>query len=119
MTEYTYIGSELELFSHASNWEAYHARLIRTYLGDEVLEVARASGLRRLRYAVGIETLGLPRTRPGARMLAARVAKGHLPGCCEVRVGTLSELGQENMFDSMEHNAFAYSGLHVLFHGVL
>jgi hypothetical protein len=86
---------------HLELWRAYYTNLIRPYLGDEVLEVARASGLRRLRCAVGTETLGLPRTRPGARMLAARVAKGHLPGCCEVRVGTLSELGQENTFDSV------------------
>ena len=44
LTEYTYIGSELELFSHASNWKAYHARLIRPYLGDEVLEVGAGIG---------------------------------------------------------------------------
>ena len=44
MADYTYIGSELELFSEASNWKAYYARLIRPYLGEEVLEVGAGIG---------------------------------------------------------------------------
>jgi hypothetical protein len=103
LTEYSYIGSELELFSHASNWKAYHASLIRPYLGDEVLEVGAGIGATTASLYSGNQKrwVCLEPDLALARTLADRIVKGHLPGCCEVRVGTLSELGQENTFDSV------------------
>ena len=44
MTEYTYVGQELDLFAHAVNWKAYfHARLAPFIRGD-VLELGAGIG---------------------------------------------------------------------------
>lgn len=44
MSEYTYVGSELDLFAHAVNWKAYfHARLA-PYIQGDVLEIGAGIG---------------------------------------------------------------------------
>ncbi|WP_242919877.1 class I SAM-dependent methyltransferase [Pontibacter liquoris] len=40
-----YIGSELELFSHAVNWKNYFARAITPYIKGDVLEVGAGLGV--------------------------------------------------------------------------
>jgi SAM-dependent methyltransferase len=40
----TYIGNELELFSHARNWKRYWASEIRKYVDGDVLEVGAGIG---------------------------------------------------------------------------
>ena len=41
---YEYVGSELELFSHAVNWKAYLRKQIRPYVHGDVLEVGAGIG---------------------------------------------------------------------------
>lgn len=103
MAEYAYLGSELELFSRASNWKAYHGRLIRPYLADEVLEVGAGIGATTNSLYKGHQRrwVCLEPDPELARTLSQRAAEGRLPDCCEVKVGTLSELGPEEMFDTI------------------
>jgi Methyltransferase domain len=111
VAEYTYVGSELELFSEASHWKAYCARLIHPYLGEEVLEVGAGIGATTGSLCEGRQKRWVClEPDPGlARTLERGIADGRLPECCEVRVGTLSNLSQEDIFhtvvyiDVLEH----------------
>lgn len=96
---YTYTGSELDVFSLASNWKAYYKKLIEEYLGDEVLEIGAG---------IGATTEAL--CDPGKKKWvclepdpaqAARIKQRNLPPCCEVREGTLSSLDARESFDSI------------------
>ncbi len=103
MTNYTYLGSELELFSRASNWKAYYAHLIRPYLGNEVLEVGAGIGATTGSLCKGEQKRWVclepdPRL---AHALEQHIAGKRLPECCEVQVGTLSTLGHEEEFDTI------------------
>ena len=101
MTSYSYIGSELDIFSRASNWKAYYGQLIRDYIGKEVLEVGAG---------IGATTASLCRddiTRwlclePDPK-LASRIGylieNGELPKYCEVRIGTLNDIPEK--FDTV------------------
>lgn len=44
MTEFHYVGSELDLFAHARNWKSYWQSQILPFLGQEVLEVGAGLG---------------------------------------------------------------------------
>jgi hypothetical protein len=42
--EYSYVGTELEIFQHATNWKAYYARSMRPFIRGDVLEVGAGLG---------------------------------------------------------------------------
>ena len=44
MNDFSYVGSELELFARATRWKSYFGRRLRPYLGAAVLEVGCTSG---------------------------------------------------------------------------
>jgi SAM-dependent methyltransferase len=44
MSEFKYVGSELELFAAASNWKAYWSRQLRPFLRGDILEVGAGIG---------------------------------------------------------------------------
>src|SRR4051812_30286349 len=44
MSEYEYVGQELDLFSHASRWKAYWSSLIRPLVKGDVLDVGAGQG---------------------------------------------------------------------------
>ncbi len=44
MTDFSYIGNELELFSHAKNWKNYLQLLAQKYLQGNILEVGAGIG---------------------------------------------------------------------------
>jgi SAM-dependent methyltransferase len=44
MTEFTYVGSELELFAEVANWKSYWSSRIRPFIGGNVLEVGAGIG---------------------------------------------------------------------------
>jgi len=103
MTNYTYLGSELELFSQASNWKAYYERFMRPYLGDEVLEVGAGIGTT-TSYLCKKDQKRWVCLEPDpvlAHTLGQRISEGDLPKCCKVEVGKLSELGREEVFDTI------------------
>jgi SAM-dependent methyltransferase len=103
VSSFVYVGSELELFAHVTNWKSYFAARIRSHLGDEVLEAGAGLGA----------TTRILCTRPHRRWvclepdaqltatLQATLAAGQLPECCQARVGTLSDLDGADLFDSI------------------
>lgn len=102
MTNLTYVGSELELFDKASNWKAYLGRLLEGYLGDEVLEVGAGIGATTARLCGGSQRrwVCLEPDPALAATLQRRVTET-LPRCCEARLGTISDLNREEVFDSI------------------
>jgi SAM-dependent methyltransferase len=44
MSEFKYVGSELDLFATASNWKAYWSRQLRPFLRGDILEVGAGIG---------------------------------------------------------------------------
>jgi SAM-dependent methyltransferase len=103
MTDYTYVGSELELFRNATNWKSYWSALIQGYIGDEVLEVGAG---------IGATTQVLCDDHSGrwvclepdpnlAKELECLIADNTLPAHCEISVGTLSDLAREEVFDTI------------------
>ena len=100
MTSYRYVGSELELFREAKNWKDYYARMIRGYLGAEVLEVGAG---------IGGTTKMLCRAQhdrwvclePDVLLVDTLKADPTLPAICEVRQGSLADLPTEECFDAI------------------
>src|SRR6478672_7490075 len=104
MTDYTYVGQELEHFSRAKNWKSYFRSHIDPYLGDEVLEVgAGIGGTTRLlnrrmhRRWVCLEPDG---------QLAFRLREGQAveplgTADCQVVVGSLASQLHGQQFDSI------------------
>jgi SAM-dependent methyltransferase len=100
--EFSYVGSELELFSAATNWKGYFRDQIAPYLGEDVLEVGAGLGGTTRVLCRGSErrwTCLEPDPALAAR-LEAEIRSGSLPGCCEARVGTIEGLGEGETFDT-------------------
>lgn len=102
-TEIDYVGSELDVFSHAKNWKAYWARMIEPFLGDEVLDVgagigATAINLSHRTYKTWVELEPDPK-------LAERIVQGQesgkVPTSYQVRVGTTCDLPESELFDTV------------------
>ncbi len=104
MTDYTYIGSELDVFALATNWKAYYRKHIESYIGGEVLEVGAGIGATTLTLNRGGHTrwLCLEPDPALASQTSRLVESGELPAGCEVRVGTVGELeAHEETFDTV------------------
>jgi SAM-dependent methyltransferase len=102
--EYSYVGSELDVFNLAANWKSYYHRLVARYIGAEVLEVGAG---------IGATTEALSRRAPHARWVCLEPDAGlaeriegmlgarRLPAFCQVRVGTVADLADEELFDTI------------------
>ena len=102
MPESSYIGSELEIFQHAVNWKRYYGKLIKPYLGKEVLEVGAGIGATTEILLTGEQTRWVC-LEPDSSLVAEivkKIANGSLPPICEPRVGDISSLGENERFDS-------------------
>lgn len=101
--DFEYIGSELEIFRHATNWKNYYGRLIRPFFGRDVLEVGAGIGATTESLATGAENRWIC-LEPDAQMAAEierKRAAGELPANCEIITETLAELGADEKFDSI------------------
>ena len=101
-----YVGDELELFQHCTNWKASIARQIRPFLGSRVLEVgAGLGGTTSVLLADGVG--GVQQwdcLEPDAGLCAQieqKVASGELPSICRARVGTLTDLDPDERYDTV------------------
>lgn len=103
MTEYTYVGSELDLFSAAVNWKAYWRSQIEAYLGAEVLEVGAGIGGTTKQLCAGRHKrwVCLEPDEQLAQRLAQEIEERNLPANCEVSIGTLADLEEQNSFDTL------------------
>lgn len=103
MTDFSYIGSELDVFALASNWKAYYRGRVEKYLGAEVLEVGAGIGSTTAVLCRGRHSrwVCLEPDPAQAAQIAGRIERGQLPACCEARVGTTSDLPEGERFDSV------------------
>lgn len=103
MSNLSYQGSELELFEKAKNWKAYYQSLIKEYLGPEVLEVGAGIGstTRALCSPKQSRWLCLEPDLALGERLKSLISNHELPSACQVRVGLVTDLKTEEMFDTI------------------
>ena len=102
MTNYSYIGSELELFREAHNWKAYYSHFLKRYLGNEVLEVGAGIGATTESLCQGQKRWVCLEPDPVLlNTLKSSITQGSLPQCCEGKLGTLSDLNYKEKFASI------------------
>lgn len=103
MTDFSYIGAELEIFQHAANWKTYYGDLIRPYFGAEVLEVGAGIGATTESLCGGDyeRWICLEPDQTMAAEIEAKIADGKLPECCRTMTATLAEMDAGECFDSI------------------
>jgi SAM-dependent methyltransferase len=101
--DFSYIGTELDLFSLATNWKRYWSGAIKPYLGATVLDVGAGKGAtaRLLAGAPGQNWLALEPDSQFADCIRADVTAGNIAANCDVRVGTLDAVGTDETFDTI------------------
>ncbi len=101
MTEARYVGTELEIFAHATNWKSYVRSQVRPYLTGDVLEVGAG---------IGAATLALNEGGPRRWVclepdstLAARIQATVSTSLrnCEIVIGTLDTMDSKSQFDAI------------------
>jgi hypothetical protein len=102
----SYVGGELELFSKATNWKAYYGGLLKGFLKGDVLEVGAGIGAGAQAMCDGSQSrwLCLEPDPELCGVILDRIQNRSLPACCEVKTGTLRDLGgqaDENKFDAI------------------
>ena len=100
---FSYVGSELDLFSKATNWKGYFRDQITPYLGEDVLEVGAGIGGTTRALCRGSERRWtcLEPDASLASTLEAEIRSGPLPACCAARVGTIDGLDEGETFDTI------------------
>lgn len=99
MTQLSYVGTELEIFSRAVNWKRYWADRIRPYIRGAVLEVGAGTGINTpfLKTADCASWLCL---EPDAQLADQLHPRCETLGC-EVLVGTLEDVPAPLGFDTI------------------
>ncbi|MDJ0633903.1 MAG: methyltransferase domain-containing protein [Xenococcaceae cyanobacterium MO_188.B29] len=102
MSQFTYVGTELELFAEAKNWKNYIRVLFRKYIKGDVLEVGAGIGsnTRLLSRSQYIKWLCL---EPDNELFHALEKSIDLNGItnCYAHNGTIDILNNEQFFDSI------------------
>ncbi|MBC7899534.1 MAG: class I SAM-dependent methyltransferase [Saprospiraceae bacterium] len=103
MTDFTYIGSELDVFAFASNWKSYYKGLIAEYIGRNVLEVGAGIGATTQTLCDGSQErwICLEPDPKLADQIKTKIDSGELPKCCTARNGTVAEMSGSDKFDSI------------------
>ena len=103
MTDFSYIGSELEIFQHATNWKTYYGNLTRPFFGGEVLEVGAGIGATTESLCAGNyeRWVCLEPDRRLAAEIDSKIVAGKLPECCRTMTATLAEMNADEKFDSI------------------
>jgi SAM-dependent methyltransferase len=99
VAECKYVGNELEIFAHAVNWKSYVRAKIQRFLRGQVLEVGAGIGTGTQEFYDGTQERWVC-LEPDPN-LAQQIPVKSFPNSdrCEVRVGTLAELGDGEFFD--------------------
>jgi SAM-dependent methyltransferase len=102
MSQFTYVGTELELFAEAKNWKNYLRVLLRRYIKGDVLEVGAGIGsntrlLCRSQYHKWICLEPDPQL---FQVLESSIASNGIVDCY-ARNGTLDSLNDEQLFDAI------------------
>ena len=101
MTDFAYVGNELSLFAGATTWKSYVRFHLRSYLSGDILEVGAGIGAATATFYDGTQRRWV--CLEPDRELANRIKSNLPPGLanCEVVVGTVSDLGPGEQFDSI------------------
>lgn len=101
MNDFRYVGTELDVFVHATNWKSYVRANLRQYLRGDVLEVGAGIGAATQLLNDGTQRRWL--CLEPDRLLANRIRSSLPPGLqnCEIVVGRLSDLALSEMFDAI------------------
>jgi SAM-dependent methyltransferase len=95
---FVYVGSELDVFAHATNWKKYFSSAIRPYVRRTVLEVG--AGIGATTEAVHNEAVSRWVCLEPDAALAERIDAAAM-NPCEVRIGTLDAVGDHESFDTI------------------
>jgi hypothetical protein len=103
MNKQYYVGSELELFSQASNWKNYYSNLVQNYVGSNVLEVGAGIGSTTSYLCQGKHSswVCLEPDLVLANQIQTAIIMGHLPEYCKVQIGTLADLSHNETFNTI------------------
>jgi len=102
-TEFSYVGSELELFGRATNWKTYFGARLRPYISGSVIEVGAGLGSS-TKYLCDLNHarwLCLDPDPKHVSHLNDLIAGGNLPPFCEARRGILADLGPDERADTI------------------
>ena len=101
--EFAYVGSELDLFSKATNWKRHFGGQVGPFLGRDVLEVGAGLGGTTRALCRGHErrwTCLEPDPSLAGR-IDEEIRSGRLPACCETFVGTVGDIDESRTFDTI------------------
>jgi SAM-dependent methyltransferase len=98
-----YSGTELELFATANNWKRYVATFIAPHIGERVLDVGAGIGSHiPFLFGIGVrDWVCLEPDQELASRLARDIADRELPAACRVVTGTLDQIGEMELFDTI------------------
>jgi SAM-dependent methyltransferase len=103
MEKFSYIGSELEIFNHATKWKNYYANHLRNFLGKEVLEVGAGIGGTTKILCSNHQTrwVCLEPDQTLLSQIEKQISEGILPACCEAKAANSAEIETSELFDSI------------------
>jgi hypothetical protein len=99
MSDFQYMGSELEIFAHASHWKSYVQSKLRQYLVGDVLEVGAGIGGTTQTLNDGTQQRWVC-LEPDSGFAKKIGSLPHLRNC-EVLVGMLADLDSQEKFDAI------------------
>ena len=101
MTDFAYVGNELDLFADATNWKSYVHFHLQAYLSGDILEVGAGIGSATVALNHRVQRRWV--CLEPDRALADRL-KSNIPAeltKCEVMVGTVADLAPDERFDGI------------------
>jgi SAM-dependent methyltransferase len=103
MTAIPYVGQELDVFAHATNWKHYWSSAIRACLTGDVLEVGAGIGANtEFLWNDHVSSWTCLEPDPAlAERLRSRLASRTDLAACKIVVGTLETMGSNPQFDAI------------------
>ena len=102
MSEFTYIGKELELFAQAKNWKSYIKSFLKKYIHGNVLEVGAGLGsnTQLLKDSSYSQWLSLEPDYQLFQILENSLVSNDLTNC-SAYYGTIDNLSQDKLFETI------------------
>ena len=103
MSEIPYIGNELHLFQHASNWKQYYAKNLKPFIKGDVLEVGAGIGSTTNYLCDGSHRSWLC-LEPDSNLfkeLETKIENKELPDRCTCIKGIVADLKSDKKFDTI------------------
>jgi 2-polyprenyl-3-methyl-5-hydroxy-6-metoxy-1,4-benzoquinol methylase len=103
MSNFKYIGQELDIFGYAVCWKEYFASIISPYFGEHILEVGAGIGTttKILANKKSKDWICLEPDIELKQALDQKLASGDLPAFCHSRFGTVNDLNKDERFDTI------------------